>query len=189
MVNAVGYQVDRSVAGGAFMLFAGVDAKFHPAVSGFHSSEDVTVQLGTKYEYRVKALFASGPAYSAYSASAGYDAPTNVALPSNLTATLSAPFKATPTSTAPPLRTVTWSWQGVPGALTYEAEITLIDVLPSSAQQVIGVSRVTLPADAAPPYSTSVETGKRVQFCISLIRPTAAQPHRYGSCRATDVLP
>jgi hypothetical protein len=187
VVNATGYQVDRSVAGGAFMLFAGVDAKFQPAVSGFHSSEDVTVQPGIKYEYRVKALFASGPAYSGYSASAGYDAPTNLALPSNLTATLSTPFKTTPTS--PTVQTVTWSWQGIPGALTYEAEITLIDVVPGSGQQVIGVTRVTLPVDAAPPYSTSVETGKRVQFCLSLIRSTPTQPYRYGTCRATDVIP
>lgn len=182
-MNATGYQVDRSVAGGGFVLFAGVDPKAQPAVGGLYSSEDVTVQPGTRYQYRVMALFATGPA-SSYSPTATFDALTVIAQVSNLSATLGPPFKIAPTSTAPPQRTVTWAWQGVPGALSYEAEIETFSAV-SGAGASLGKTRLTLPATT---YSASVETGRSVSICLSLIRPaTASDPLRYGICRMTDV--
>jgi len=182
VLGATGYQVDRSVVGGAFMLFAGVDAKAQPAVAGLHSSEDVTVQPGTQYQYRIMAQFATGPG-STYSPIATFDAPTMIAQVSNLSATLGPPFKVTPTSTAPQ-RTVTWAWQGVPGALSYEAEIETFSAV-SGGGGSLGKTRLILPATT---YSASVETGRSVSICISLIRPaTASDPLRYGICRMTDV--
>ena len=165
------------------MMFTGVDAKASPPVSGFHSSDDVTVMPGTHYEYRVMAQFATGPA-STYSPTATFDASTALPQVSNLTATLGPPFKVTPTSTAPSQRTVTWAWQGVPGALSYEAEIETFSAI-SGGGSSLGKTRLTLPATT---YSASVETGRSVSICLSLIRPaTASDPLQYGVCRTTDV--
>lgn len=180
VVNAVGYQVDRSEAGGPFALFAGIDATAQPAVGGLFAGEDATVLPGISYAYRVMARFATGPA-SGYSPTATYVAPTQLAQVSNLTATLSAPFSVT--ATAPPQRTVTWSWQGVPGALTYEAEIEQL-----SGATSLGKTRLSLPVNAAPPYSAAVETGRSVSFCISLVRPASViHALRYGVCLVTNV--
>ena len=178
VVNATGYQVDRSVAGGAFMLFAGVDAKFHPAVSGIHSSEDVTVQPGTQYQYRVMAQFAMGPA-SAHSPTATFDAPTVIAQVSNFGLSQI----HAPTDGKSLLR---WDWTPIPTALTYEIEIEVQESSPPHTS--LWKSQLSVFAIDAPPFYAHADAGKRVRLCVSLVRaasPALSLP--YAVCRTEDL--
>ena len=178
VVGATGYQVDRSVNGGAFMLFAAVDAKAQPAVAGLHSSEDVTVQPGTRYQYRVIAQFAMGPA-SAHSPTATFDAPAVIAQVSNFGLSQIHP----PTDGKSLLR---WDWTPIPTALTYEIEIEVQERSPPHAS--LWKSQLSVFAIDAPPFYAHADAGKRVRLCVSLVR--AASPGLslpYAVCRTEDL--
>jgi hypothetical protein len=178
VVNATGYQLDRLEPGGAWVMLAGIDSKAQPAVAGVQSAEDVTVVPGTRYEYRVKALFNRGPV-SAYGPIATYDAPSQIAQISNLgVSQIHAPAQGK--------SLVQWQWTPVPTALTYEVEVEVLESIPPHAS--VWKSRLSLFATDYPPFHGHVDSGRRVRFCVSLVRaPSPIHPLPYAICTTEDI--
>jgi hypothetical protein len=189
LAGAVGYQVDRRPVstGSAFSLLAGVDATANPPVAGYHTFDDVTMLPNSPYEYRVMARFASGPA-SAYSPVASYGPLTQIPQISNLTESMSGPFQATNNINAPLQRAVTWTWNGIPGAVSYEISVEILTPNSSGGWDRVSYRLESLSAATSPPYSANADVGKRVQLCVGIIRPDRpTDPIKYGTCRITDV--
>lgn len=189
VARAAGYQVDRRPVstGSAFSLLAGVDATTNPPVGGYHTFDDVTILPNTQYEYRVMALFASGPV-SAWSPLASFGPLTQIPQVSNLTETMSGPFQATNNLNAPLRRAVNWTWNGIPGAASYEISMEVLTSNAAGGWDRVSYQLQSLSAATSPPYSANVDVGKRVQLCVGIIRPARpTDPITYGTCRTTDV--
>jgi hypothetical protein len=178
VVNATGYQLDRLEPGGAWMMLTGIDAKAQPAVAGLHRTEDVTVVPGIRYEYRVMALFSSGPV-SGYGPIATYDASPAIAQVSNLQVSqIHAPVQGK--------SLVQWQWTTVPTVLTYEVEVEVLESIAPHAS--VWKSRLSVFAQDSPPFQGHVDSGRRVKFCVSLVRPISPiHPPPYAVCTTEDI--
>ena len=189
VVGAAYYQVERGATTQGFSLIATLDDRISPPQAGTYSREDVTVLPGSTTYYRVKAVFLDGT--SALSPVTRYDVPTHVAQISNLKVAVTGPCDVTspsgggctpPRPGSTPFWRFTWTWDPVPGALTYETrEEFLID----PAQGFIMSTGGSIGTPSR--WQNVSAPRKQTRFCVSLIRPVAnVDPITNGTCLVTD---